>query len=673
MRKRFAAVLAVLFSVNLALLPVVDAARPLDPDPARATETSSAAAPAAAKRDDGKRDKGDRNKRRKDKGRNGKQNGSPTVRTNVPEISSGVVREPAGRMTTAAARGDRYIVVFRNENTDSQAVLDELMAATPGIVPTHVYGYLLSGFAAYLTPDAKQAIERDSRVASVEPDVEFELIDPLPTSGKARAARSGAQSLATEQTIPIGITRIGATRNSTAKIDGVDERVDADIAIIDTGVDLDHPDLNVFARVDCTPSPQVPGNDLQGHGTHVAGTAAAKDNGIGVVGVAPGARIWAYRVSDDSGAIWGSYFIACMSSAAYYSTHPFEGQTIDVANVSLGFKTIADGACASNTFHQSVCDAVAAGLTVVVSAGNDTIDAHGQSPATFDEVITVSNMADNDGKPGGVGGNFAYRCYTGDEFDDAIASSSNFGADVDIAAPGVDVLSTYPTDRTHACSPAAGYTYLSGTSMASPHVAGAAALIKARNPSYTPAEVKKALLDTRHDVPLARDPDGINEGILYVGPQDTGRPSVSIPRIGGGAGNGVTVNASDAGSGINRVELGYCPAPKKPKMKKGKKPKKPKQCEFYRARKIGVDPLAPFEFVWNPLPKPGSYVLIAWALDGSGNGQVARVPVTVKAGKRAVKRAAGPTANDATAEQRDNGDDGISAHDPPTTDGDDAA
>ncbi len=100
------------------------------------------------------------------------------------------------------------------------------------------------------------------------------------------------------QTLPTGVQRIGANLSPLAKIDGLDERINADIAILDTGI-APHPDLNIFTNVSFIAGQTTDGN---GHGTHVAGIAAAIDNGVGVVGVAPGARLWAIKVMDNTGA-----------------------------------------------------------------------------------------------------------------------------------------------------------------------------------------------------------------------------------------------------------------------------------------------------------------------------------------------------------------------------------
>src|SRR3989454_1093227 len=130
------------------------------------------------------------------------------------------------------------------------------------------------------------------------------------------------------QPFPTGIRRIGADVSPAARIDGIDERVNADIAIIDTGIDLTHPDLNVYRNVSFV-SGTTSGNDDNGHGTHVAGIAAALDNNIGVVGVAPGARLWAVKVLNSDA--WGAVSDV-ISGVDYVTEHAGE---IEVANMSL--------------------------------------------------------------------------------------------------------------------------------------------------------------------------------------------------------------------------------------------------------------------------------------------------------------------------------------------------
>jgi subtilisin family serine protease len=160
--------------------------------------------------------------------------------------------------------------------------------------------------------------------------------------------------------------------------------------------------------------------------------------------------------------------------------------------------------------HQAICRSVAAGVTYVVSAGNNAVDAATQVPAAYNEVITVSALADGDGVPGSLIGP---GCPA--EIDDSFASFSNFGADVDLIAPGVCILSTVPHNAVFG-SPR-GYRNSTGTSMASPHVAGAAALYLSTHPGTSPAQVK-AILQSAGTLNWnnTNDPDGSKEKLLNV-------------------------------------------------------------------------------------------------------------------------------------------------------------
>jgi subtilisin family serine protease len=159
--------------------------------------------------------------------------------------------------------------------------------------------------------------------------------------------------------------------------------------------------------------------------------------------------------------------------------------------------------------HGAICKVVSAGIPVVVAAGNAGKDAATTVPATYDEVIAVSAFADFDGVPGGLG---ASTCGSGDR-DDRFANFSNFGADVDIAAPGVCIRST---------ARGSGYAELSGTSMATPHVTGAVALYLAESPDATPGDVRTWLLGTASRSQnsaqgFSDDRDTNREPVLYLG------------------------------------------------------------------------------------------------------------------------------------------------------------
>ncbi|HEX4977991.1 MAG TPA: S8 family serine peptidase [Nocardioides sp.] len=390
--------------------------------------------------------------------------------------------------TVAAAAPSALDTATSTSPTSRIVVLDDAAAARTvaaahaerfGLDLRHVYTTALRGYAAPMTDATAAAVEALPGVAWVQEDT---------------AVRS------TAQTTPTGINRVDAELSPTAKVNGVDERVNVDVAVIDTGVDLTHPDINVHraGAKNCSIG-AINANDLHGHGSHVAGTIGALDNTAGVVGVAPGARIWPVKVLTDAGSGLNSDVICGID---YVAAHADE---IEVANMSLGGSGKDTGSCGAgdDAMHAAICRAVDAGITFVVAAGNDSADAKGFTPAAYDEVITVSALADFNGQPGGGA---ASTCRS--DQDDTFASFSNYGADVDIIAPGVCIYST---------SMLGGYATLSGTSMASPHVAGGAALYAATHPGATPAQVKSALQSSgTTDWNNADDKDGTKERLLNV-------------------------------------------------------------------------------------------------------------------------------------------------------------
>jgi subtilisin len=358
---------------------------------------------------------------------------------------------PSPSLSTASAP---YIVVLDN-GADARAVA-QAQASRLGFDLGHVYTSALEGYSATMSPAVAEALEASPAVRWVQED--------RPVSIDA-------------QTTPTGINRANADASPTAAINGVDQRVNVDVAVIDTGADLSHPDLNIYqaGAKNCSIG-AINANDMNGHGTHVSGTIGAIDNGNGVVGMAPGARIWPVKVLTDAGSGLNSDVICGID---YVTAHASQ---IEVANMSLGGGGTDDGNCGNtnqDAMHKAICRSVSAGITYAVAAGNDSENAANSTPAAYDEVITVSALADFNGLPGGGAPS---TCRS--DVDDTFASFSNFGSDVDIIAPGVCINSTWMLG---------GYNTISGTSMASPHVAGGAALYKATHPTATPAAVKAAL------------------------------------------------------------------------------------------------------------------------------------------------------------------------------------
>lgn len=324
---------------------------------------------------------------------------------------------------------NQYIIVYKDSKvsglgkpTSVQAITETLFADN-GISldgNKQVFAHALRGVVANINESEAKLIERDSRVKYVEQDRVIALAKPSWAGGGGSDAG---------QEIPWGITRVGGgttTPNVTAWI-------------IDTGIDLDHPDLNVDVARSATMFTKgkdgESAEDLNGHGSHVAGTVGAIDNSIGVVGVAPGISLVAVKVLDRRGS--GSYS-GVILGVDYVAANAGSG---DVANMSLGGPV-------SQALDDAVVAAAASGVKFALAAGNESDDANFHSPAraNHNNIYTVSSFANGDNW----------------------SSFSNYGnPPVDFAAPGSSILSTYKNGGTNT---------LSGTSMASPHVCGLLAL-----------------------------------------------------------------------------------------------------------------------------------------------------------------------------------------------------
>jgi subtilisin family serine protease len=297
----------------------------------------------------------------------------------------------------------------------------------------YVYSAVLHGFAARLTEQQIDLLKGHRWVAYVEADT---------------VMRTKAQE------IPWGIDRIDADLSSIQAGDGQSAITNVAVFIIDTGVDSGQGDLNVVAHVKLLPFPNVLNKDCQGHGTHVAGTVAAIDNDLDVVGVAPGAALAGVKV------------LSCVGVGSTSSV--IKGVDLVTAN---GFKpgvvNMSLGGARSRALDEAVINSVKAGFFYAVAAGNEGADACDGSPSRLGPVDGVMSVAATDGN-------------------EREASFSNYGNCVDIWAPGVVILSTKIGGGTLA---------LSGTSMASAHVAGAAALFLSSHPTATPAQIERAIKD----------------------------------------------------------------------------------------------------------------------------------------------------------------------------------
>ena len=340
----------------------------------------------------------------------------------------------------------RYIVVLRP--TANVAAVARAQGRNMGFTPDHVYSHALKGYAGVLPAAAVAELRQDPQVAYITED---------------RVVRATATApVAAGDSVPPGVRRIGAATTTA-----VHTASTVNVAIIDTGIDLSHPDLNAVNGKNCVRG-GARANDDNGHGSHVAGTIAARNNGSGVVGVVPGTKLYAVKVLNRQGSGSTSSVICGID----WVTANASALNIKVANMSLGGGGSNDDNCGktnNDPEHQAICRSTAAGVTYVVAAGNSGSDQAAHVPASYPEVLTVTAMTDTDGQAGASGGSPA--CRTG-EADDRFATFSNYAtttvqSDHTIAAPGVCIRSTWKSG---------GYNTISGTSMATPHVAGSVAL-----------------------------------------------------------------------------------------------------------------------------------------------------------------------------------------------------
>jgi subtilisin family serine protease len=395
---------------------------------------------------------------------------------------------PAG--ASAATIPGKYIVVLKDSVGSPDSVARD-HGRRFGVARSHVYRYALRGYAAAIPAEKLGALKSDERVRFVAPDATVEA-----------TAKPSLPCLSSGGCLPRGIDRVDADSSSALAGNGSGS-VNVNVAILDTGTDASHPDLTVSGGTSCVDDKNTnayPG----GHGTHVGGTVGALDNGFGVVGVAPGARLSSVQVlSSKSGSIQSSRAEIICGIDWVTSTRTDADPTNDiaVANMSLGGEGADDGNCGqtnSDAEHMAICASTAAGVTYVVSAGNFAGDFRDFVPAAYDEVLTVTAVADFDGAPGGLD-NTSSCDYKNPDPDDWVARFSAFatlGSDAahTVAAPGVCILSTWPVSGAHEkpfliASP--GYAFWQGTSMASPHVAGTVALCIASGPcaGLTPAQI----------------------------------------------------------------------------------------------------------------------------------------------------------------------------------------
>jgi subtilisin family serine protease len=331
---------------------------------------------------------------------------------------------------------------------------------------------------------------------------------------------------------------------NTAQGDGVI------VAVVDTGIDYNHPDLAANIWIN---SGEIPGNGIDddnngyvddvrgwdftsntndpidhfGHGTHVAGTiAAVGNNGIGVIGVAWHAQVMAVKGLND----FGSGDDTTLAPAIIYAGK----NGADVINASWG------GLGTSQTIEDAIKYVYSLGVVFVAAAGNSSIDALNFFPANSPEAITVSAS----------------------DASDSLAIFSDFGPKIDVAAPGVDILSLQAAGTSLGGQIVApGYCRLSGTSMATPHVAGTAALILSEHPSYSNEDVRQAIRASATDVgPAGWDPSfgygRVNSAAALVLP-DVLEVRINSPAPGATINSPVTISGTATGDNFSHYVLEY--------------------------------------------------------------------------------------------------------------------
>jgi len=378
--------------------------------------------------------------------------------------------------TTALAQDTRVIVIFHD------APDEDLITNKGGRVALRSDRSRM--IAAHVPANRVSEIAAEEGVASVAEDGEARI--PVGAEARPNGGGNGGGGGAPQpaEVLPWGVDRVDASAAWSTTV-GAGVR----IAIVDTGIKDDHADFRDAggsSRVVLGPNfmnAAKSSKDDNGHGTHCAGIAGASDNTIGVIGMAPGCTLVAVKVLDRQGSGWISGIIAGIDWAA---------DNADVINLSLGTTSNI------SALEDSVDAAVAQGVVVVAAGGNEgQIGNPPLYPGAYASVIAVAATNSSDGVP----------------------AFSTRGSYIDIAAPGVSILSTWKDGY---------YATISGTSMASPHVAGAAALLIA-NGTTTVAGVRSALESTADDINAATQPgpdNTIGNGLLDAQQAVTGIESI---------------------------------------------------------------------------------------------------------------------------------------------------
>lgn len=354
---------------------------------------------------------------------------------------------------TNSSTSSSYIIEFQ-QNPSSSTSPREIIADAGGTI-SHVFekNDAIFGVAASLSPDDIAAIQKIPQIKNI-------VLDKKVSAFLKKTPR--------------GISRIDADLIPLGHAPA-----DANIALIDTGIDREHPDLskNIEEGKNFTTSDPDAWNDQHGHGTHLAGIIGARDNNQGVLGVVPKANLFIAKSMDKNGTGKTSDIIASIEWLREQS----EESKIDVINMSFGGEILTE----DDPLHRAIKAGVEDGITFVAGAGNGSEPVDKTVPAAYPEVITVSAM---------------------DPDTNQFAPFSNYGEAIDLTAPGIQILSTYKGQQ---------FWRFSGTSAAAAHVSGAAALyIHNQNRNVTPKEVETFLKESGMEEDWKGDPDGNHEPMV---------------------------------------------------------------------------------------------------------------------------------------------------------------
>jgi aqualysin 1 len=453
---------------------------------------------------------------------------------------------PTGKLLRAQrARPGEYIVVFHESqglSVASVSVAASELAAVHGGQVMRTYGHALKGFSVKLTEAQAQALAADPRVKYVEEN-------GIVTAVAAQAGATWGLDRVDQRDLPLD-----TTYNYNANGTGVHAY------IIDTGILLAHQEFT--GRMGNGHDAVTAGgnaNDCNGHGTHVAGTVGGTTYGL-----AKNVTLHPVRVLDCSGS--GSYdgVIAGINWVTANRAGP------SVANMSLGGGV-------SQAVDDAVASSISSGVVYAIAAGNDNANACNYSPARAPAAITVGSTTNTDAR----------------------SSFSNFGTCVDIFAPGSNITSSWYTSSS-------ATNTISGTSMATPHVAGAVALYLERNPGATPQQVRDALVNNGTPDKVTSPGTGSPNVLLYTGfipPSggggDTTAPTATVTAPSAGASIvGTTTLSAEASDNVSVTRVDF----------------------VVDGAVVGSDTTAPYSLSWDSTTAAnGSHTLVARAFDSSGN------------------------------------------------------